>query len=193
MNSLDWQQIVQRARLTALLLRQPVMLVASRLTTPERARMIVGWASGPAEEWVRVGTVLLFVGTAPDAIWVGIGWAGIEVVAISVNALVISNLLTSENPKALKVKAVLREQGRLTTNMTLWAAAERCSATALHVGFTLLLFAQPWWVLITMIAHSSFNIASVHYAKRSARVTELGIAVVAIVVLLCGLAANGEF
>ena len=49
----------------ALLLRQPVMLIANRMTLPERARTIVGWASGPAEELVRIGLVLLFVKTFP--------------------------------------------------------------------------------------------------------------------------------
>ena len=60
----------------ALLLRQPVMLIANRTTSPERARTIVGWASGPAEELVRVGMVLLFVKTVSNAVWAGVGWAG---------------------------------------------------------------------------------------------------------------------
>src|SRR5258707_10782145 len=65
--------------IVALLLRQPVMLITNRMTSAERARTIVGWTSGPAEELVRVGLVLLFVNTVSNAVWAGVGWAGVEV------------------------------------------------------------------------------------------------------------------
>ena len=175
----------------ALVLRQPVALIASRMTSPERTRTIVGWASGPAEELVRVALVILFVRTASDAIWAGVGWAGIEVVIVAVNGFVIANLLTRDDPKALKVQAILRERDTMTKGTPGWAVVERCSAIGLHVGFTLLLFAQPWLVLATMIVHSMTNMIAVHYAKRSVVVTELALVVVAFGTLLCGLAANG--
>lgn len=179
--------------LLALVLRQPVALVAGRLTSAQRTATIVGWASGPAEEGVRVGLVLLAIGSVPDAVWAGIGWAGVEVVMIAVNSFVIANLLTRDDPKALKVQAILRERGMLTTHTAGWAVAERCSAMALHVGFTLLLLAQPWWALATMLAHSLINMSAVHCAKRSVAGTELVLAVVSLVMLLCGLAATGGF
>lgn len=191
----DWRLLGLGAAgwLLALVLRQPVALVAGRLTTAERTGRIVGWASGPAEEGVRVGLVLLAVVDVSGAVWAGIGWAGIEVVTIAVNSFVIANLLTRDDPKALKVQAILRERGMLTTNTAGWAVAERCSAMALHVGFTLLLLAQPWWALATMVAHSLTNMIAVHYAKRSVAGTELALAALSISILLCGLAATGGF
>lgn len=176
----------------ALLLRQPVMLIANRMTSTERARIIVGWASGPAEELVRVGLVLLFVNTVSNAVWAGVGWAGVEVVVIAINGMAIANFMTRDDPKALKVQTVLRERGMLTTYAPGWAVAERCSATALHVGFTLLLFAQPWWVLATIVLHSSANMIAVRYAKRSVVLTELAIAMLSVGILLCGVAADGR-
>lgn len=175
----------------ALILRQPVALIARQMTSLERVRTIVGWASGPAEELVRVGLVILFVGTASGAIWAGIGWAGIEIVTIAVSGFLVANLLTRDDPKALKVQAILCEHDTSSTHAPGWAVAERCSAMALHVGFTLLLFAQPWLALATVIVHSSLNMIAVHYAKRSVVVTELALAVVSLGMLLCGLAANG--
>lgn len=175
----------------ALVLRQPVALITSRLTSPERTRTILGWASGPAEELVRVGMVVLFVRTVSDAIWAGVGWAGIEVVMVTLNGFVIANMLTRNDPKALKVQAILRERDTMTKGTPAWAVVERCSAIALHVGFTLLLFALPWLVLATTIAHSLTNMIAVHYAKRSVVVTELALAVVSLGILLCGLAATG--
>jgi hypothetical protein len=191
----DWRLLAFGAVgwLLALALRQPVALVAGRLTSAERTAGIVGWASGPAEEGVRVGLVLLAVGSAPGAVWAGIGWAGIEVVMIAVNSFVVANLLTRDDPKALKVQAILRERGMPATSTAGWAVAERCSAMALHVGFTLLLLAQPWWALATMLAHSLINMIAVHYAKRSVAGTELVLAVISLAVFLCGLAATGGF
>lgn len=177
----------------ALVLRQSVALIASRLTTPERTANIVGWASGPAEEGVRFGLVLLFVNTVSEAVWAGVGWAGIEVVIIAVNSFVIANMLTRDDPKALKVQTILREREMLTTSAPGWAVAERCSAMALHVGFTLLLFAQPWLVLATMIIHSLTNMIAVRYAKRSVVLTELAVAVLSIGILFCGVATSGAF
>lgn len=189
----DWSLLGLGAAgwMIALVLRQPVALIASRMTSPERTRTIVGWASGPAEELMRVGMVILFVRTASDAIWAGVGWAGIEVVIVAVNGFVIANLLTRDDPKALKVQALLRERDTMTACAPGWAVVERCSAMALHVGFTLLLFAWPWLVLVTMIAHSLTNMIAVHYAKSSVVVTELALVVVSFGILLCGLAANG--
>lgn len=175
----------------ALMLRQPVALIARRLTSTKRVRSIVGWASGPAEELVRVGMVILFVSTASDAIWAGIGWAGIEVIMVAVNGFIIANLLTRDDPKALKVQATLSERGPMPTNATGWAVLERCSAMALHTGFTLLLFAQPWLAVATVIVHSSLNMIGVHYAKRSVLATELVLAGISLVIFLCGLAASG--
>lgn len=75
LGSPDWKLVGLGAAgwILALVLRGPVAMLAKWLTSPERTGTIVGWASGPAEELVRVGTVILFVHTATDATWAGIG------------------------------------------------------------------------------------------------------------------------
>jgi hypothetical protein len=179
--------------IVALVLRAPVALLAKWLASPERTGAIMGWASGPAEELVRVGMVLLFVHTAADATWAGFGWGGIEVVFTAINGIAIAALLTRDGPKAQKVQAVMRERDAMTTCGWGWAALERCSAMALHLGFTLLLFAQPWLVLVTHVVHSLTNMAAVHFVKRSVMLTELALLAISFAILLCGLAANGVF
>ena len=111
---------------------------------------------------------------------------------IAINTIAIANFMTRDDPKALKVQTLLRERGMLTTCAPGWAVTERCSATAMHVGFTLLLFALPWWVLGTIVIHSSANMIAVRYGKRSVVLTELAIAVLSVGILLCGMAANGR-
>lgn len=189
----DWKLVGLGAAgwIFALVLRGPVALLAKWLTSPERTRTILGWASGPAEELVRVGMVILFVHTAKDAIWAGIGWGGIEAATAAINAIVIAMLLNRDGPKAQKVQALMRESDAMTACGWGWAAVERCSAMALHVGFTLLLFAQPWLVLATLVAHSLTNMIAVHYAKRSVVFTELALLAASSAILLFGLAAIG--
>lgn len=190
----DWKLVGLGAAgwILALMLRGPVALLAKRLTSPERIPTILGWASGPAEELVRVGMVILFVHTAKDATWAGIGWGGIEVVFIAINAIAIAILLTRDGPKAQKVQALMRERDTKTAGGRGWAAMERCSAMAAHLGFTLLLFAQPWLVLATLVAHSLVNMILVHYSKkRSVAFTELTLLAVSLAILLCGLIAIG--
>jgi hypothetical protein len=175
----------------ALLLRQPVMLIALKITSPERARSFVGWMSGPAEELVRLGMVTVFVKTVSDAVWGGLGWAGIEVLLIVINCMVIAKLVTRDDPKALKVQAMLRERDSLTSSSPGWAVVERCSAFALHVGFTLMLFAHPWWVVGTILLHSCTNMVAVYFAKRSVALTEIGLCVLTLAILISGLAFSG--
>jgi hypothetical protein len=38
-----------------------------------------------------------------------------------------------------------------------WGVAERFSAAGLHIGLTLLIFAQPWLALATIVVHSCTN------------------------------------
>jgi len=172
----------------ALALRQPVVLIASRLTTKRRAMTIVGWASGPAEEIVRLSLVLFFLHSLRDAAWAGAGWMTVEVVLTTVNGLLIASLLTKDDPKSLEAKEYLREQGMMQNNGPAWAVVERFSAAGLHIGFTLLIFAQPWLALATIAVHSCTNMLAVRYAKRSIARTELAVLATAIVVLTSGIA-----
>jgi hypothetical protein len=175
----------------ALALRQPIALIASRVTTKERTMTVVGWASGPAEEVVRLLLVLFVLRTGSAAAWAGAGWMAVEVAMIIVNMLVVASLLTKDDPKSLEVKEILREQGMIQNHGPWWGLLERFSAAGVHIGFTLLLFAQPWLVLVTIVVHSGTNMLAVRYAKRSVALTELALLGWGIVVLTAGIAALG--
>lgn len=175
----------------ALALRQPVALIASRFTTKERATTVVGLASGPAEESVRLLLVVLVLRSSPAAAWAGAGWMAIEVVMIAVNVLVIASLLTKDGPKSVEVRELLRDQGGPQSTGPFWGVLERFSAAGLHFGFTLLIFVQPWLVLVTIVVHSLTNMLAVRYAKQSVARVELAVLGTAIVVLAAGIAASG--
>lgn len=177
--------------LLALALRQPVALVAMKSTTKERAATIVGWFSGPAEELVRLALVLLAIRSFEDAIWAGFGWATIEVLLVMVNGLAIASLVTKNDPKSIEARELLAAQGMLGTQHPLWGLLERISATALHMGFTLMLFAQPWLVLVTLPLHSATNMVMVRFVKGHLAWTEAVFAVMSAVVLVIGLQLTG--
>jgi Predicted membrane protein (DUF2324). len=173
----------------ALLLRQPVAVLASRRANKARPATVVGWFSGPAEELVRLGIVLLAIRTVDEAVWAGFGWAAVEVLLIAVNTLAVANLLTKDDPKSLEARAILEGHGMLTQHHPAWGLFERLSATMLHIGFTLLLFAEPWLVLLTIPAHSLINVFAVRMAKKNIALTESVLAVTSMSVLLLGVAA----
>jgi hypothetical protein len=172
--------------LLALVARQPVALIASRSTTPSRAATIVGWVSGPAEELVRLALVLVALRSFEDAVWAGFGWATIEVLLIVVNGFAVAGLMTKEDPKSLEARELLAAQGMLGAQHPVWGVLERVSATALHIGFTLLLFAQPWLVLVTLPAHSVINMLMARFAKAHLGWAEGAFAVVAAIALVAG-------
>lgn len=173
--------------MVALILRQPVALIASKTTSRERTQSIVGWISGPAEELVRLALVLLVIRSVEAAAWAGFGWAAIEVVIVVVNLIALASLMTKTDAKSMEAKQMLQDQGMLTPTNPFWGLMERLSATAMHLGFTLMLFASPWLVLITLPLHSVVNMASVRLVKRSVAVMELGFFAVSAVVLAAGI------
>jgi hypothetical protein len=176
--------------LLALVLRQPIALLVSRRTTPERTATIVGWCSGPAEELVRLALVLLAIRSTEEALWAGFGWATVEVLLVVVNGIALASLMTKTDAKSLEARALLEAQGMLGAQHVVWGVLERVSATAVHIGFTLLLFAQPWLVLVTLPVHSAINMAISRWAKRHLAATELVFTAVAAVVLGAGLAVT---
>ena len=175
----------------ALALRQPVALIASRVTTKDRAMTVVGWASGPAEEVVRLLLVLLVLRRGSAAAWAGAGWMAVEVAVITVNGLMIAALLTKDDPKSLEAKDFLRDQGMMQNYGPWWGVLERFSAAGLHIGLTLLLFAQPWLVLVTIVTHSATNMLAARYTKRSVALTELALFGWGVFVLTSGIATLG--
>ncbi len=174
----------------ALALRQPVALIAVRAVGQERAATIVGWCSGPAEELVRFGLVVLILGNLDGAIWAGFGWGAIEVLIVAVNIFAIAGLMTKDDPKSREARQILTAQGMMTPQHPLWGFLERLSALALHLGFTLMLFAQPWLVLVTLPLHSVVNMAAVRFSKTHLALTELGLALVGAAVLVTGVALS---
>ena len=175
----------------ALALRQPVALISSRVTTKDRAMTVVGWASGPAEEVVRLLLVLFVLRTGSAAAWAGAGWMAVEVLYATASGLMIATLLTKDDPKSLEAKDFLLEEGLMQSYGPWWGVLERFSAAGVHIGFTLLLFAQPWLVLVTIVVHSATNMLFVRYFKRSIALTELVLLGWGIVVLTSGIAALG--
>ncbi|WP_166871021.1 hypothetical protein [Salinibacterium sp. ZJ450] len=172
----------------ALVLRQPVALIAMKLAGKDRAMTIVGWFSGPAEELVRLALVLLAIDTLDDVLWAGWGWAAIEVLFIVVNMFVLASMMTKDDPKSLEAQQALRDLGMTEPQNGFWGALERVSATALHLGFTLLLFASPWLVLVTLPVHSVINMSAVRFGKTHLAATEIVLVVVGAVALGAGLA-----
>ena len=113
----------------------------------------------------------------------------IVVAYVMVTALILANLLPKNDPKSMEAKEFLRDQGMMQNNGPAWGVVERFSAAGIHIGFTLLLFAQPWLVLVTIGLHSLTNMLVVRYTKQSIARTQLALLAVASVVLIAGLAA----
>lgn len=173
--------------LLALAARQPVALLVARRTTPARGAAIIGWCSGPAEELVRLALVLLALRSFEDAIWAGFGWATIEVLLVLGNGFAMAALIAKDDAKSLEARALLEAQGLLAQHHAGWGLLERLSATALHTGFTLLLLAQPWLVLLTLAAHSVINMLMVRIGRTRLAVAEIAFAIVSAAVLAAGI------
>ena len=173
--------------LAALVLRQPVALIASKKMSRDAAAKLVGWFSGPAEEIVRLVLVLLTVHTVAEAAWFGYGWTTIEVLIIAVNVIAIASLVTKDDPKSREAREMLEAQGMLKTANPLWGLFERLSASALHIGFTLMLFATPWLVLVTLPVHSVVNMLAVKFGKTHIALTEIALAVAGAAALATGI------
>lgn len=171
----------------ALILRQPVALIAGRRLSQEATARMVGWFSGPAEEIVRFVLVLLTVHAVQEAAWFGWGWATVEILILAVNLLALSTLLTKDDQKSREARELLAAQGGLQTTGAVWGFIERLSASALHIGFTLMLFAQPWLVLVTLPLHSVINMLAVKYGKKNIVLTEVVLAVAGVAALAAGI------
>lgn len=199
---LSWPAIGAGAAgwLVALFLCTPVALVARRLLrTPERAQPWVVAASGPAEESLRLVTLLLVGRTFPIALSVGLGWTAIEVVYTIVNGLAVASVLGRTDEKARQAQALLTSlytsQGlsnMLTASAPFLGVMERISASALHIGFTLLIAWQPLLVLATIPLHSATNFVALRLLRRSAVLTEVVLALIGAVILIAGLAVFGR-
>jgi uncharacterized membrane protein len=136
----------------------------------------VASASGPAEESVRVVLVLLVAAAFRPALWLGLGWASVEVVYAAVNAVVapllLPRLLRDPSEKARQARELIVPQLSTTlaaspSGVVALGTAERIGATAIHVGFTLILAAQPWLALLTAPLHTGINLGAIALQRRS--------------------------
>jgi hypothetical protein len=146
--------------LVALALRGPIAVAALKLAKrPEAGQSVVVGASGPLEEGVRLGVLVLLGASLPTALAVGLGWAVIEVVFAIVNGFVGNLLLSKDDDKAREAIALLEAQGMLRETGGHWGVIERVFASLAHLGFTLLAAAAPWWLLLTIPVHSAMNLS----------------------------------
>jgi hypothetical protein len=154
--------------LLALALRAPVAVVANRLLPDDRRRvgLVVAAASGPLEEIVRLGVVLLVGSTLGNALSIGLGWASIEVVYGFVNGVALLALAGRTDPEAEQARALLPLADVLSPAAPFWGILERAWASLLHVSFTLLLAAQPLLVVVTIALHSATNLAAITLGRR---------------------------
>lgn len=177
--------------LLALALRAPVSLTLLKaLNVPERVQPWVVASSGPLEEGVRVGVLMLAGTSFSRAMSVGLGWAAIEVVYTLIAAIMTLSLLKRTDEQALQARAAMEALGHLRPSGPALGVLERISASALHIGFTLLLAWSFWLVPVTMAVHSAVNLILVRTFRKAPLLAELALLVVAAGILLAGLALH---
>ncbi|TVY08484.1 YhfC family glutamic-type intramembrane protease [Paenibacillus cremeus] len=171
----------------ALFLRGPLSAIVMKMKlSQEKTTAIIVGSSGVLEESVRL-VVLMVTSTAFSwSLSVGQGWAAVEVLFTMVNIIVILSLAHRTDEKAVQAKEMLRMQGQLNTS-PLWGVIERIFASALHIGFTLLVAHYPWLVVLFIPLHSIVNLTALKLAKKSIVQTELMIAIVGTAILVLGL------
>lgn len=180
----------------ALILRNPIALIARIIPAASKhVTTIVVASSGPCEEIMRLLAVLLFGRTFPMALSIGLGWAAIEVVYAIINGFVTLSLFRRDDEKAQQARAVLEKMGLAKAMLNappFMGVVERIFASAIQIGFTLLLAWQPLLVILTIPLHSSINFIALSLVRRSVVLAELGIAIIGTVVLLAGLGVFGR-
>ncbi len=170
----------------ALVLRAPAALLGRKLPPAALNRLVVG-ASGPLEEGVRLAAVLWLVPGFSGALWLGWGWASIEVLFTIANGLVLLRLLDRDDDNSRQVRAILEARGTFSDAAPWLGVIERILASAVHVGFTLVVAAAPALALVTAPVHSALNLAVNHLSRRMVLFLAL-LALAAAVVLGAGLA-----
>jgi len=150
----------------ALGLRTPVALIGSRvLGNEQRTRDAVVLSSGPLEEGVRLIVVLLVGRDLGTALWLGLGWAAIEVIYSLVNGFAVAAMLRRNDPEIEKAKALMPPTA-FEPSAVYWGPIERVSATALHIGFTLITASQPILSVVNAVIHSTANYGAVALLRR---------------------------
>jgi len=170
----------------ALLLRAPMMVLIFRLTHNVKEQVVAAMA-GPAEEVVRLIAVLFLQANFASAFSLGLGWATIEVVYALVSGFGTIMILSRGGIGALQLKKRFLDRGMTVPATVYGGILERLSATALHIGFTLLLAYHPLLILITLPLHSSVNVVAINLANRSGLATQMVIAFLGFATLAVGI------
>jgi hypothetical protein len=170
----------------ALLLRAPIALLTFRLTHDLKERVLVAM-SGPVEELTRLLAVLYLQANFAGAISLGLGWASIEVLYALVSGFGTVMILSQGGLQAWQLKKRFLDTG-ITVPATVYSGIiERLSATALHIGFTLLLAYHPLLILITLPLHSLVNLGAISLNNRSALATQVLVALFGFTTLVVGI------
>jgi hypothetical protein len=152
--------------LLALALRAPVGLLGMKLAgSPRRAKRWVVASSGPLEEAVRLAALLLVGRDLETALWIGLGWAAIAVLYAVASGFMLAALAERTDPEAERARAML-PPAALTSTGPLWGVVERAWASALQIGFTLVLAAVPVAVLLTAPLHTAVNVGALWLLER---------------------------
>lgn len=171
----------------ALALRTPVGLVGMRtLRDPERVQTAVVLSSGPLEEGVRVVALLIAGRDLHTALWLGLGWGAIEVLYAIANGFALAALASRTDAQAEQARAMLPPQA-FSAAAPWWGIVERVFATALHLGFTLIVAALPLAVVATAVAHSAVNVGFMALIRRHS----MALAMVAGLLIGAGILAIG--
>lgn len=171
--------------LLALMLRGPIVPFVKNLPK-ERATNLVGSASGPLEEGVRVLVLVLTGMSFRWAAFLGQGWAAVEVLFVVINGIVLMSMIQRTDDKAMEVKKFLETTGNLN-HSPLLGVVERVFASAFHIGSTLLIASNLWLVILMIPVHTAVNLVGIRLAKKSPVGAEVFIGFVGVVVFLAGL------
>jgi hypothetical protein len=147
----------------AYLARAPIVLLTKDREPGHFAGTWVVAASGPTEELVRLGMLLLLGRDLDTALSVGLGWGAVEVLFTGVQGVALATLMERDDPEAERVRALIPSPppALQAPEAPWWGLLERAWASVLHLAFSAIIAAQPFLVLLTMLLHSATNLALV--------------------------------
>jgi hypothetical protein len=176
--------------LVALVSRMPVVLLLTRLLgDQERVKPWVIGSSGPLEEGIRLVVLLLVGRSFGEAASIGLGWAAIEVVYTTLTGFITLSLVRRTDAEAMQARALLEAQGMLRETGPALGVLERIGASALHIGFTLLISWRLPLAILTAVLHSAVNLTLVRTFAKAPLVTEMALLVLGFAALLLGIGA----
>ncbi len=175
----------------ALILRAPIGLLTSKLPRSQSQLFIVA-SSGPLEEGVRLCILALAGSALSPSLSVGQGWAAMEVLYTILTLIMVVSLAKRNDEKAQQAKLIILQQQGNRIVGPFWGVLERITASAFHIGASLLVAREPTLVVVMLPLHSLLNLGATRLVRRSMMLAECFIAVVGLGTLAWGLAAFGQ-